>query len=391
MVNWAAPVGNNERWDVVNDLVELHVSATDNVGVASVHFYRWDAINGTFINIGDAYTSPYSFTLDCSLLNLDWNEVFAVAYDAAGNASDAKYMWLYRHAPQPDLAPFTPDGYDGPVVPASVAGTLTPNDLFAGQSTFFDWHFANFGWASAPGTFYVELWVDDIRYVRYPEPDYAAKQIGGFDDWSEIIASPGWHSVRLVVDPDNTVIESDETNNTWEGYFYWMPSAPIYEDMETGASGWTASGLWHLADGSSAYPNSTSGVSSWWYGQETTGNYNTGVANSGDLTSQVVYIPSDNHYYLRFKYWYETESKMAAWDQRWVQVSVDGGDFVDLMQLYDDNMRTWHNSPVIDLAGLGGHTLQTRFHFDSLDAAENAYRGWYIDDFKDFDGSATIL
>jgi murein DD-endopeptidase MepM/ murein hydrolase activator NlpD len=130
--------------------------------------------------------------------------------------------------PLPDLRPYAPSGYPYPVVPSSVQGTHTVNTLYAGQITYFDWFFTNSGGSVAPGTFYVELWVDSTCYVRYPQPDFYLGWVGGFDDWAETISTPGWHTVRLVTDPDNTVAESDENNNVWEMQFYWTPSAPFY-------------------------------------------------------------------------------------------------------------------------------------------------------------------
>ncbi|MCJ7585003.1 MAG: pre-peptidase C-terminal domain-containing protein, partial [Anaerolineales bacterium] len=86
-------------------------------------------------------------------------------------------------------------------------------------------------------------------------------------------------------------------------------------------------------------------------------------------------------YYLRFWYRYETETQGQGWDQRWVQISVDGGAFNDVLQLSDDPMLVWLQSPAITLSGYVGHTIQVRFHFDTLDDVYNDYRGWYIDDF----------
>ena len=37
----------------------------------------------------------------------------------------------------------------------------------------------------------------------------------------------GWHSVSLVTDPDDTIFESDEDNNTWQMWFYWEANAEI--------------------------------------------------------------------------------------------------------------------------------------------------------------------
>jgi PKD repeat protein len=283
--------------------------------------------------------------------------------------------------PQPDLRPYAPPGYPYPVVPSSIQDTHEVNALIAGQTTYFDWHFINSGDATASGDFHVELWVGDTRYVRYPYSNHVPGWNRGFDDWAETISTSGWHTVRLITDPDDTIVESDETNNAWQRDFYWAPSAPYADDMESGTNDWTATGLWHQVDASSPYPESHSGSHSWWYGQDATGDYDTGAANSGDLTSPPVYIPSTG-YYLRFWYRYETETQGQYWDQRWVQISVDDGPFNDVLQLSDDPMNWWLQSPVIDLSGYTGHTIQMRFHFDTIDGVFNEYRGWYIDDFE---------
>jgi len=282
---------------------------------------------------------------------------------------------------QPDLRPYAPSGYSYPVVPSSVQGTHTVNTLYAGQPTYFDWHFINSGSATASGNFYVELWVDSTRYVRYPYSNFSAGWSGGFDDWSEVVTTPGWHTVRLITDPDNTVAESNETNNAWEHQFYWIPSAPYSDNMESGTNNWTATGLWHQVSSSSPYPAYRSPTHSWWYGQDSTGNYNTGAANSGDLTSPSIYIPTSG-YYLRFWYRYETETQVRDWDQRWVQISVDGGPFDNVLQLSDDPMNYWLQSQAIELPGYAGHVIKVRFHFNTIDGMFNDYRGWYIDDFS---------
>jgi len=282
--------------------------------------------------------------------------------------------------PQPDLRPYAPSGYPYPVVPSSVEDTHEVNTLHSGQPTFFDWHFINSGNAAASGSFHVELWVDSTRYVRYPYSSCAAGWVKGFDDWKETVSTPGWHTVRLITDPDNAIAESDETNNVWEHDFYWAPSAPYSDDMESGTNEWATTGLWHQVHGGSPYGESHSPSHSWWYGQDSTGDYDTGSANSGDLTSPSIYIPSAG-YYLRFWYRYETETQGPDWDTRTVQISVDGGPFSDVLQLRDDPMNWWLQSPAIDLSGYAGHAVQVRFRFDTINASFNEYSGWYIDDF----------
>jgi len=240
------------------------VDATDNVGVYGVSYYRWDAVNEEIKIIDFVMTSPFTTNLDCGELNLGWNQIMARAYDDAENQSQIKYIWLYKNPPKPDLAPISLISGSEPVIPSSLLGTNEVGTLFANQPTYFDWYFANLGYETALETFHVALLIDGIQYINYPYDNFGPGQIGGFDDWAEMIPTPGWHTVTLIVDPENVIDESDESNNVWEGSFYWSPSAPFFDDMESSFYDWTATGLWHKVDASSSYQKSVSGVNSWW-------------------------------------------------------------------------------------------------------------------------------
>jgi uncharacterized repeat protein (TIGR01451 family) len=110
-VTWELPVHFGERYDVSdNQIVRLEVFATDNVAVSYVRFYRWDTPNNDFVDIGFDYTAEtcqfdpalqcYQWDLDTSVLNLQWNEIRARAYDGSGNPSPSpslnSYIFLYR-------------------------------------------------------------------------------------------------------------------------------------------------------------------------------------------------------------------------------------------------------------------------------------------------------
>ena len=154
-------------------------------------------------------------------------------------------------------------------------------------------------------------------------------------------------------------------------------TAPFSDPVEGGTNGWTATGLWNrLSDSSKAH----GGTYSWYYGIPSIRDYKDGSPNSGDLTSRPVAIPSTG-YALRFWYRATTEGSERHWDQRWVQVSVDGGPFNSVLQLYDDVPAYWLNA-TIDLSAYAGKTIRVRFHFAALDGAFNAYEGWFIDDIE---------
>ena len=286
----------------------------------------------------------------------------------------------------PDLVPSLWSGWPYPIVPSSVPNTFILSDLYANQTTYIDWGISNTGAATTGGHTYGALYIDDALIYNYL---WGANGSGNLDagatwaflDWQETIYAPGWHTLKFVADPGNLIAESNENNNVFEHAFYWNTVAPFEDDVETGIGSWEATGLWHRVDASSAYPQSASGFASWWYGQESTGDYDTGSTTTGGLTSPSIFIPATG-YYFRFRYSYETETKSTAYDQRWVQLSIDDGPFTNLYQLSDDLMNYWHYSPVVDLSAYSGHRIRLRFYFHSIDNNYNAYRGWYIDDIQ---------
>jgi hypothetical protein len=105
-------------------------------------------------------------------------------------------------------------------------------------------------------------------------------------------------------------------------------SLPFFDDMESGQNGWGADGFWHqVQDGVSPYPNSYSPTHSWWYGQDSTGDYNNGAANSGNLTSPPIVIPPGLSTGLNFRTWYETEPLLLPQDIYFdVYHDTDGND-----------------------------------------------------------------
>ncbi len=153
-------------------------------------------------------------------------------------------------------------------------------------------------------------------------------------------------------------------------------SAPFVDDLESGTGNWHSTGLWNLLQDQD---RSHSSNHSWYYGSQTNLNYDTGGPNYGDLTTRPISIPNNN-YILRFWYRYDTETDGANWDQRWVEISADGGPFETILQLDDDKDDYWLQE-TIDLSTYGGKSIRVRFHFATLDEIENNdHEGWLIDD-----------
>jgi hypothetical protein len=96
-VQWIAPVPDGERFNLrEGEQVQLEVEAQDNEGIRQVAFIRWDAVNLKYIYIGTLTQAPYHTDINASTLNPEWNQVFAVASDPAGNQSGHPSIWLYK-------------------------------------------------------------------------------------------------------------------------------------------------------------------------------------------------------------------------------------------------------------------------------------------------------
>ena len=175
---------------------------------------------------------------------------------------------------------------------------------------------------------------------------------------------------------------SSTTSFNIENYTQAPPSSksvPFTDTMENGVNGWTFSANWSQVSDAN---HTTNGTKSWRYhiaGQST---YNNGSPNSGYLISPPIQIPASGENYLRFWYQYETEDDELNWDQRWVQIAVDGESFTNILQLSDDAKNYWLRSKAISLASFAGETIRVRFYFATLDNIFNDFKGWYIDDFS---------
>ncbi len=134
---------------------------------------------------------------------------------------------------------------------------------------------------------------------------------------------------------------------------------------------------WDLTD-----ETAHSGAVAWTYDHhEARSGYDTsGEPNAGALTTPAIDLPAGIPSYLRFWYRAVTESPGPHWDQRWVQIAPEGGQFENLYQLTDDPPDYWLQSPPIDLSPYAGQQVRIRFYFATLDGADNDYAGWQIDD-----------
>jgi hypothetical protein len=163
------------------------------------------------------------------------------------------------------------------------------------------------------------------------------------------------------------------------------------ETFETGASGWSTSGLWHLAsDTSCTTPGSASPVVSAYFGDPLTCTYDTGGAHGGELVSPSFVVAPDPA--LQFHHRWSVEATTGPGDKPEVLVEdVATGQRTRLWQLGTQNPDSpwvrWGTTHVWTQPGLSsalapfeGQEIRLVFRFDTVDDQGNDYLGWLVDD-----------
>lgn len=145
-----------------------------------------------------------------------------------------------------------------------------------------------------------------------------------------------------------------------------LKTAPYNDNLDANNGDWHVLGGWQHTGQYWRYGNGTS------------------YSGAGSLTSPPIRLPDSGSVYLYFNYRHKTESAAGWWDQRRLQISVDGGAFTDLPEwgLFSNDpltTQTWLNSPNIDLSAYLGKTIRIRFYFNALDGYYNQGNGWEID------------
>lgn len=166
-------------------------------------------------------------------------------------------------------------------------------------------------------------------------------------------------------------------------------SLPFFDDVESGTNGWGTDGLWHqVQDGVNPYPNSFSPTHSWWYGQDSTGDYNTGAATSGNLTSPPIEIPPGVQAALSFWQWYETEPLLLPQSVYFDAYhdtdgyTISGGHYAAwAADLINAGYSVVEYDQPIDLATLSGHQVLALFDPEiAFTAAEVAAINTFLQD-----------
>lgn len=160
------------------------------------------------------------------------------------------------------------------------------------------------------------------------------------------------------------------------------------DDFESGSGAWTTTGLWHLADGSSACLTNVapfpSGVQAMWYGAEASCNFNVGTSAGLLATAATIALPAvhEGGISLRYRLWRQGEQcgSLIGTPYDWTETRVhDAGGAYLVAQIECRSDAAWRKGRV-DLTPYLGTSVRVAFSFDSVDDAQNGGRGVFVDD-----------
>jgi C1A family cysteine protease len=169
------------------------------------------------------------------------------------------------------------------------------------------------------------------------------------------------------------------SNNQYTEILYIL--GPIfYDDFESGLSKWVSiTGLWHLTNTSSIWPDPVhSPTHAMWFGNESTGNYETGFQEVGDLISTTINLTDVDIAFLEFYHWREGEG--GSYDVSSVYISIDGLNWDLIYETDEIYIPPWEKVFVDISSYVGNPSVQLWFNFDTFDSVYNDYRGWLVDD-----------
>ncbi|MCS6817118.1 MAG: M36 family metallopeptidase [Blastocatellia bacterium] len=190
--------------------------------------------------------------------------------------------------------------------------------------------------------------------------------------------------------------ETKDGNDTLVFEAFDTPSDPLppvkailfEDDMESGERGWAATGLWHR----SARRSGSGGAIAWYYGQESTGDYETGGPNFGTLTSPPLTLPAlsgSSALVLEFDHFFRRADGRTPFDCGFIRI-VDTASGTVVQKAFVIN-NTPTRSPFVEsiferrrinLSEFAGRTIRIQFYFDTLDRNTNTGEGWYIDNVR---------
>ena len=220
----------------------LRVSGRDVLSIIGTRNTSWDyfvvRVNGTEVmprvagfvnwdpgNPGDDRTISLS-AYDDQTVTIEFlfkSDYSNSTYTEAGLFVDDVRVLGTRNLP--NLRPYTPSGWDYPVVPSRVSGTHSVDTLYGNRPTYVDWAVLNDSSVAISGSFQTSLYIDGVLITSWTKIGLSTNSYAYIEDHVRTLPA-GTHTLRLVADSGGNVNEANENDNVFERQFVWVNATP---------------------------------------------------------------------------------------------------------------------------------------------------------------------
>ncbi len=236
--NWTSPLiisveeNASQTSTLIYDNQEIFVNfAYMNVGNTTAGSHETQLlVDGSVIKtwqVGETQAGYFNYLLDYSIGTLSaGSHTISFAFDtgnqvAESDETDNTYSKTITVLPVntsvANLAPYTPENWDAPVVISSVEGATTHNEVYYDdEDLFLSLCYANFGEVDA-GAHLSRIFIDETADTLYWNETEGLESMTyqTIKSYNMGKLGVGEHIIRFVIDVDNQVIESDETDNEY--------------------------------------------------------------------------------------------------------------------------------------------------------------------------------
>jgi len=165
---------------------------------------------GTFTITGIA-AGTYPLTISATSFTTYSNS----AYSVSGNQSGLTFT-LMAASVFPNLTPYLPTGWSDRVVVTKTSGSTTDSSpLYPSDTLYVDWAVVNNSTVSITTGFNYTLYIDGIARAAWTSPTLQAGYYSYVTGYSIGTLSVGTHTIKIVADSSNTVVESNESDNSY--------------------------------------------------------------------------------------------------------------------------------------------------------------------------------
>ena len=214
----------------------------------------------------------------------------------------------------------------------------------------------------------------DIRFTFYNSSNNNETLLPYWiEKWSINNESKIWVNVEKIPANGTSTIYMYYGNENAISLSNGTATFEFFDDFEDSII-WNETGLWHTTSKKWVSYNHSK-----WYGQESTNDYDTGTANSGNLTSpQFQGIQNQR---LELSFWREVENAgWSGYDKTVIYDSTDGNTWNQIW--YNDSGNASESRWKFLSIPMNPYTNYIRFYFDTVDDLYNNYSGWFIDNVR---------